>query len=196
MSKGNRSDIYRRVAQLHCDQINQGFLATLGPSFLTLLYDAIDKNKSSVLITKKVDGEIIGFISGGTSLGPIYKQLLHRPFSLFLVLISCFFSISKLMKITEILLIGKKNPILTELPQNELFTLAVDPLFQGNGYADDLFQALCNYFKEVNVKNFKIIVGSDLSRAHSFYLKMGCMVVGEIEVHKGKKSMVYIKQCS
>ena len=44
------SDIYRKVAQLHCDQINQGFLATLGPSFLTLLYDAIDKNKSSVLL--------------------------------------------------------------------------------------------------------------------------------------------------
>tara|TARA_B110000008_G_C16921940_1_gene545110 strand:- start:398 stop:988 length:591 start_codon:yes stop_codon:yes gene_type:complete len=196
MSKRNSSHLYRKVAQLHCDQINQGFLATLGPSFLTLLYEAIDKDESSVLIAKKVDGEIIGFISGGASLRPIFKQLLHRPFSLFLVLISCVFSISKLKKIIEILLIGKKNPILTGLPQHELFTIAVNPLFQGNGCAHDLFDSLCNYFKEINVTNFKIVVGSDLARPHSFYLKMGCIVAGEIEVHKGKKSMVYIKKCS
>ena len=43
--------------------------------------------------------------------------------------------------------------------------------------------------------NFKIVVGGDLARAHAFYLKMGCAVAGEIEVHKGKDSLVYVRQC-
>ena len=196
MSKMNSYAVYQKVAQLHCEQINQGFLATLGPSFLSLLYEAIDKDKSSVLLAKEVDGKVIGFVCGAVSLHPIYKRLLYRPFSLFIALTSCFFSISKLSKIFEIFFIGKNNPILKGLPQHELLTIVVDPAHQGQGHAEDLFASLCNYFNAANVKNFKIIVGLDLARAHAFYLKMGCTVAGEMQVHKGVHSLVYVKQCS
>jgi ribosomal protein S18 acetylase RimI-like enzyme len=196
MTKMYSHVVYQKVAHLHCEHINQGFLATLGPSFLALLYEAIDKDKSSVLIAKEVDGDVVGFVSGAASLRPIYKQLLYRPFSLFVALTSCFFSISKLSKIIEIFFIGKNNPILTGLPRHELLTIVVDPSFQGQGHAEDLFSSLCYYFKAVNVTNFKVVVGGDLARAHAFYLKMGCTVAGEIEVHKGKDSLVYVKQCS
>jgi len=187
--------VYEKVAQLHCENINQSFLATLGPSFLTLLYEAIDKDKSSVLIIKEVNGNVVGFVSGAASLYPIYKQLLYRPFSLFVALTSCFFSVSKLSKIIEILFIGKKNPILEELPRHELLTIVIDPSFQGQGHSEDLFQSLCTYFTAVNVTNFKIVVGSNLARANAFYLKMGCVVAGKIEIHKGYHSLVYVKQC-
>lgn len=196
MNKIYNTDVYRLVAELHCKNINKGFLSTLGTTFLALLYEAIDKDKSSVLITKEVNGEIIGFVSGTASLRPIFKQLLHRPFSLFISLLRCFFSLSKLSKIIEIIFIGKNNPILGELPPYELLTIAVNPPHQGQGHAEDLFESLCNYFKTINVKNFKIVVGRDLSRAHAFYLKMGCNVAGEVEVHKGNNSIVYIKTCS
>ena len=86
--------------------------------------------------------------------------------------------------------------MLGELPPYELLTIAVNPSHQGHGHAEDLFESLCNYFKTINVKNFKIVVGGDLSRAHAFYLKMGCDVAGEIEVHKGNNSIVYIKTCN
>ena len=46
--KLNSSD-YRTVAERHCDYINQGFLATLGVPFLTLICEAIDKDSESVL---------------------------------------------------------------------------------------------------------------------------------------------------
>lgn len=187
---------YHKVARLHCQYINQGFLATLGPSFLALLYEAIDKDKDSVLIVKEVDGDVVGFVSGAASLRPIYIQLLRRPFSLFAALISCFLSVSKLSKVIEILLISKNNPVLTGLPRYELLTIVVDPLHQGQGYAEELFESLCGYFSAINVTSFKIIVGADLARAHAFYVKMGSVVVGEVEVHKGKDSLVYVKQCN
>ena len=72
----------------------------------------------------------------------------------------------------------------------------VDPEYQGQGHAEDLFSSLFTYFKAVNVANLKIVAGGDLARAHAFYLKMGCNVAGEIEVHKGKNSLVYVKHCS
>lgn len=196
ISKMYSHAVYQKVAQLHCEHIDQGFLATLGPSFLSLLYEAIDKDKSSVLIAKEVDGEVIGFVSGAVSLRSIYKQLLYRPFSLFIALTSCLFSISKLWKIFEILFIGKNNPILKGLPRHELLTIVIDPSHQGQGHAEDLFRRLCNHFNDNNVMNFKIVVGLDLARAHAFYLKMGCKVAGEMQVHKGIHSLVYVKQCS
>ena len=99
-------------------------------------------------------------------------------------------------KIIEILLIGNNNPALTGLPRQELLTIVVDPLYQGQKFAENLFESLCSYFKKINVANFKIIVGASLARAHAFYVKMGCTVIGKIEVHKGKGSLVYVKQCS
>ena len=196
MSKIYSSVVYHKVARLHCEHINQGFLATLGPPFLALLYEAIDEGEDSALIVKEVDGNVVGFVSGAASLRPIYKRLLFRPFSLFIALISCFLSLSKLLKIIEILRISKNNPVLKGLPRHELLTIVVDPQYQGQGHAEYLFSSLCSYFKAVNVANFKIVVGGDLARAHAFYLKMGCAVAGEIEVHKGKDSLVYVRQCS
>jgi ribosomal protein S18 acetylase RimI-like enzyme len=196
INKMYKDDVYHKVAQLHCKHINNSFLATLGPSFLTLMYKAIDNDKSSVLIAKEVNGDIVGFVSGAVSLGTIYKRLLYKPFSLFLALMSCLYSVSKLFKIFEIIFLKKNNPILKELPQNELLTIVVDPSHQGQGYAEDLFESLCNHFKAINVLNFKIVVGSELARAHAFYLKMGCTIAGEVEVHKGKNSLVYVKQSS
>ena len=196
MTKMYSHVVYQKVAQLHCEHINQGFLATLGPSFLALLYEAIDQGEDSALIVKEVDGNVVGFVSSAASLRPIYKRLLFRPFSLFISLLSCFLSLSKLLKIIEILRISKNNPVLKGLPRHELLTIVVDPEYQGQGHAEDLFSSLCTYFKAVNVANFKIVVGGDLARAHAFYLKMGCNVAGEIEVHKGKNSLVYVKHCS
>ena len=196
MRKRCSSVVYHKVARLHCEHINHGFLATLGPPFLALLYEAIDQGEDSALIVKEIDGNVVGFVSGAASLRPIYKRLLFRPFSLFISLLSCFLSLSKLLKIIEILRISKNNPVLKGLPRHELLTIVVDPEYQGQGHAEDLFSSLCTYFKAVNVANFKIVVGGDLARAHAFYLKMGCNVAGEIKVHKGKNSLVYVKHCS
>ena len=70
--KLNSSD-YRAIARLHYDHINQGFLATLGVPFLTLLYKAIDKDSESVLLVELVDCSIVGFVTGTSGLGRIYK---------------------------------------------------------------------------------------------------------------------------
>ncbi len=193
--KLNSSD-YRTVASLHCDNINQGFLATLGVPFLTLLYEAIDKDSESVLLVERVDRRVVGFVTGTCGLGRIYKQLLLKPLRLIYSLKSCILSPSKMHKILEVLLISKGSNISADLPKQELLSIVVNPAYQGGGHAENLFKALCFHFREEGAGSFRIVVGSNLDRAHAFYKKMGSIPVKEIQVHKGADSVVYVKELS
>ncbi len=193
--KLNSSD-YRAIASLHCDHVNQGFLATLGVPFLTLLYEAIDKDSESVLLVERVDRSVVGFVSGTRGLARIYKQLLFKPLRLIYSLKSCLLSPSKMYKIIEVLLISKGSKISADLPKQELLSIVVNPAYQGRGYAENLFKALCAHFSAEGVRSFRIVVGSNLHRAHAFYTKMGSIPVKEIQVHKGADSVVYVKELS
>ena len=193
LHKPNSSE-YKVIARLHFEHINQGFLATLGVPFLTLLYEAIDKNSESVLLVERVDQRVVGFVTGARGLGKIYKQLLLKPFRLIIALKSCFLSPSKIYKIIELLLISKNNNVSSDLPKQELLSIVVDPSYQGGGHAENLFNALSSYFKEQGVRSFSIVVGKSLDRAHAFYKKMGSIPITEIQVHKGNNSVVYVKE--
>ena len=187
---------YIAVAELHCCNINQGFLATLGVPFLTLLYEAIDKDSESVLLVERVDHRIVGFVTGTHGLRRIYKQLLLKPFRLIYSLKSCILSPSKMYKILEVFLISKGTNISADLPKQELLSIVVNPAYQGGGHAENLFKALCSHFRAEGASSFRIIVGSNLDRAHAFYTKMGSIPVEEIQVHKGADSVVYVKKLS
>lgn len=191
--KLNSSD-YRIVASLHCDHINQGFLATLGVPFLSLLYEAIDKDSESVLLVERVELKIVGFVTGTRGLGRIYKQLLLKPIRLIYSLKACILSPSKMYKILEVLLISKGTNISADLPKQELLSIVVNPAYQGGGHAENLFKALCSHFGAEGASSFRIVVGSNLDRAHAFYTKMGSIPVEEIQVHKGANSVVYVKE--
>ena len=102
-------NIYHQVANMHCKHIDSGFLSTLGITFLTIMYEAIDKDKDSVLIVKTNNEKVIGYVAGTSGLGNIYLNLLKKPFSLFMALAPSLFSYTKIKKIIEILLINKKN---------------------------------------------------------------------------------------
>ena len=191
--KLNISD-YRIVASLHCEHINQGFLATLGVPFLTLLYEAIDKDSKSILLVERLDHDIVGFVTGTCGLRRIYKQLLLKPLRLIYSLKSCILSPSKMYKIIEVLLISKNSDISSDLPKQELLSIVVNPDYQGEGHAEYLFKALCSHFREEGASSFRIVVGSNLDRAHAFYTKMGSIPVKEVQVHKGADSVVYVKE--
>ena len=191
--KLNSSD-YRAIAGLHCDHINQGFLATLGVPFLTLLYEAIDKDSESVLLVERVDRRVVGFVTGTRGLGRIYKQLLLKPLRLIYSLKSCLLSPSKMYKIIEVLLISKDSNISSDLPKQELLSIVINPAYQGGGHAENLFKALCAHFRAEGASSFSIVVGSNLDRAHAFYTKMGSIPVKKVQVHKGADSVVYVKE--
>src|SRR5580704_16618563 len=58
-----------RVADLHEEEINEGFLASLGPRFLRRLYARIVESPHGFLLVAcdPGPGSVIGFVAGATS---------------------------------------------------------------------------------------------------------------------------------
>src|SRR5690625_4140065 len=104
----NRDRRYREVAELHVRCLDQGFLATLGVRFLALMYEAMDRADTVTLITEEREGRLVGFITGGTGMGPIYKRMLRSPVRLGLALAPALVRPAKVRRILEILRYSSK----------------------------------------------------------------------------------------
>lgn len=185
---------YWQVAALHAGNIDQGFLATLGVPFLALMYRAIDEAVDSVLLTEERDGRVVGFVSGSLGMGPIYRRMLRRPYALAWVLWPSLLRPARVRRIFDILRYGKQNDDSVALPEAELLSIVVDPAARGSGVAERLYRRLEDHFRERGIPAFRITVGDALAPAHRFYLRVGAVPAGRIEVHAGEGSVVYVQR--
>ena len=191
----DRQLVYRRVAQLHAENINQGFLSSLGLSFLALMYQAIDESPASTLILVRENEQVVGFVSGTLGMGLVYRQLLYHWPRLLIALAPSLLIPRRLWRMIEILRYSRGNSNHEpKLPVAELLSIVVDPVFRGRRYADRLYHQLTDFFASRGEHEFKIIVGAALAPAHRFYQRMGAHPTAEIEVHQGMRSIVYVQR--
>jgi GNAT superfamily N-acetyltransferase len=168
-------------------------------NFLALLYEAIDLSEDAVLIVEFGQGSVQGFVSGATSLAPIYKTLLRRPISLISTLWPILLSPIKLWRVLELLTHtfrrSHKEPESTarKLPAFELISIAVSPSARGTGVALRLYEGLKEAAKERGFDAFKIIVGEQLGGSQRFYTRMGAVLVGKTSVHGNAVSIIYVQ---
>jgi ribosomal protein S18 acetylase RimI-like enzyme len=188
----NAADRYRQVAALHARCLDRSFLATLGEGFLARMYRAIDEAPGAIFLTEERGGRVVGFITGGTGMGPIYRRMMRRPVGLGMALMPAFLSPSRLRRIVEILRYSNQSGLPAGTPDAELLSLAVAPEWRGRAIADALYDRLLQGFQQQGVVAFRIIVGAALAPAHRFYQRMGAQPVGDLEVHAGESSTVYV----
>jgi len=67
-----------QVAALHIQCISTGFISSMGIDFVTSLYDAIVKSKSSLGVVAVKNGKVIGFVAFTTNLNKLYKSIIRR----------------------------------------------------------------------------------------------------------------------
>lgn len=180
---------YRAVARLHVQNLDQSFLATLGEGFLTELYRAMDKADDCTLIVERIDGDVVGFVTGGRAMGPIYKAMIPRVLIWGWGLSLRLLSPKRLKRVLDILRYDGGDGF-ADIPA-ELFSIAVAPSARGKGVAPRLYARLIEHFTQQDIPAFRIIVGGDLAPAHGFYKKMGAILVGDIALHAGEVSKVY-----
>ncbi len=192
MNTEEAKDIHiENVACLHREYIKSGFLSSLGLPFLALMYRSMSDSNNTFCIVAKDKNKIIGFASGAISVGAFYKDFLRRNFiKASLVLLPRVFNIRFVKKIFETLFYPARKE--QNLPKAELLSIVVDEKYRGKGIAQQLFVKLEEEFRNKNIKQFKVVVGSKLIAACKFYEKMGGFFYSEIEVHKGEKSRVYV----
>ena len=190
----NKKQIYQDAASLHIASIPSGFLPTLGLKFLSLMYRCIDEAASTILITKYNDDQLVGFVTGSVGASSLYRSMLSHPFVLVFALFPVVFRIKKVRKIFSILS-HSSGSVRASYPAPELLTICVNSSFRRQGIADELYFKLCNDFKSKSVNEFVIIVGKALD-ANQFYINQGASIVGELQVHAGTDSNVFIQRVS
>jgi len=182
---------YRKVAHMHATCISGGFLSALGERFLTLLYEAIDADKNSILIVEKSGGDLIGFVAGGRGMKSIYRRLMISFPRLFISLLPAIIDLKRLRKMYDLFCFGRREKPLTGCPNAELLSIAVLEKARGRGVAGKLYESLGERFFEEGETAFCIVVGESLAPAHRFYEKMGAVSLSQISVHKGQSSILY-----
>lgn len=187
----DRKELYRAVARIHAACINQGFLASLGERFLSLLYESIDSESSSVLLVKQEGGVVLGFVAGGCGMGPVYRQMLRRWPRLLIALSSALLNPMSVKRIIEIIWFSRRGKPVPECPKAELFSIAVQDDARGRGIAEFLYRDLAQWFSGQGGKSFCIVVGEGLAPAHRFYRRMGAFPMAEICVHQDNVSILY-----
>lgn len=188
----NINQKYIDVANLHIDSIKTGFLPSLGVRFLALMYRCIDEADFSILIVNYKDDQLVGFVSGTNGTSNLYRAMIYYPIELFLALLPVILNFKKIKKIINILnhMSGSER---ANYPSAELLTICVHKNYRRQGVANDLYSKLCGYFCSEMISEFVIIVGQSLE-ANVFYKNKGATISGEIQVHKGTNSNVFIQR--
>lgn len=182
-----------QIAELHKTNIQTGFISSLGSLFLEILYKSMIASKSAFCIVAEEDGKIVGFISGAISVGGFYKDFLRKNFlKANTILLPKLLNPNFVRKIFEAIFYPVRKD--SALPYAELLSIVVDKNYRNKGEAQKLFEELVKEFRKHNIKQFKVVVGSNLKAACNFYEKMNGILHSEIEVHKGEKSKVYVWQ--
>ncbi len=179
------------LASLHKKGLPPGFLSQLGPRFLAYLYKSIAASHYGiVLVAVEPSGRIIGFVSGATDIGKIYRQIaLRRGWLMIWLLLRFVFSVSMCRRILETILYPCR--VEREHPKAELLSIVVDPCLHGSGVAGKLVRGLVQEFERRGCMAFKVLVNAQLDRANAFYRKEGFRLVDQVQSH-GSPSNIYL----
>jgi ribosomal protein S18 acetylase RimI-like enzyme len=183
--------IFKQVALIHEAEISEGFLSTLGTTFLARMYKSLALSPHSFLLIAQENENVVGFICGGFDTGKAMKQFMFAQglFVIFLILPKVL-SIKSVKKIFETIFYPKKQ-LDTVLPDAEILNFCVDRNAQRKGIGKMLFNALCERFRNAGVHAMKIVTGESQKKAQAFYESLSARKVAELEVHKGTKSYIY-----
>jgi hypothetical protein len=92
-----------KIAELHISNIDYGFISSLGVDFLVLVYEAMNHCDECFLLAEFEGNQLVGFVSGGESLVPIYKRLMSEPVKLLFSLIPHCLNATKLVGLYNII---------------------------------------------------------------------------------------------
>jgi ribosomal protein S18 acetylase RimI-like enzyme len=182
----------RRVAELHADRISEGFLSTLGPTFLRRLYRRAVRSPDAfvlVAIDDAPDGApVVGFVAGAHDLQRFYRSFLVRD-GLVVAAVAAPRLIRSFRRVLETLRYPASSD---ELPRAEVLAVAVDRGCTGRGIGHRLVGAATNEFRAHGVPAVKVVAGSANQPALRLYEGCGFARRRTIAVHGDAPSEVLV----
>jgi len=183
----------QQVAALHIQCISTGFISSMGIDFVTSLYEAIVRSKSSFGVVAVRNEKVLGFAAFTTNINTLYKSIVWKKglkFALLLAGHMC--SPTRLKRMFETLFYPAriKNK---DLPSAELLSIAVAGEEQRKGLAGELIERGFRHCRKTGVDKVKVLIGADNKAGNKLYLKSGFEPAGQI-INHGLPSNVYVAQ--
>jgi ribosomal protein S18 acetylase RimI-like enzyme len=176
------------VAGLHADRISGGFLSSLGPRFLTLLYRRIAVSPSSILLVAERGGAVVGFVAATTSTRDLYKDFLrHDAFAAAVAALPAALRAPK--PLWETLRYGASEH---DLPPAEVLSIAVAEEETGHGVGGSLLAAALHDLSERGVPRARVVSAAVNTAAIAMYERAGFKRHSRTEVHAGVAQEVLV----
>ena len=174
------------AARLHAGQISEGFLSSLGPRFLTLLYRRIVVWPGSFLVVADEDGVVVGHAAATEDVGGLYRQFLLRDG----VLAGVLAAPNLLRQWRTVLETARYPSSHDDLPAAELLAVAVDAGSRGRGVGRALVLAANEELGRRGVDDARVVVAASNAPALGLYRSSGFRPSTTIEVHADTRSQV------
>jgi glycosyltransferase involved in cell wall biosynthesis/ribosomal protein S18 acetylase RimI-like enzyme len=184
-----RSDI-ASIARLHAEMIDTGFLASLGPSFLKLLYRALSQTERGTLLVAESSGAVVGFIAGVDDTSAFYREFMRSHFiAASLRLLPALIRPATWAKVWETLRYGSgaRNGVAAEL-----LSVAIAPNARGRGLGARLVNGLLDDAATKRLSSMKVVVGATNESAIRLYKRCGFGEARMMQVHRGVESLEMI----
>lgn len=177
------------MAGLHRSAIASGFLSSLGPGFLGILYRAIIADSGSVALVAEDDSGPIGFVAGTSNTGAFYRRFVrrHGP-SATMAAASSLVRPSNLRLAVETLLYGSGD----DSQRAELLSMATVPERRRRGVGARLGEEFLARMSSGGSSQVAVVVGSANRTAIGAYERMGFQRQSTVEVHRGERSELLV----
>ena len=183
---GTQADA-RAAASLHGGQIDEGFLASLGPRFLARLYRRVVLFDGSFLLMADTPASQGGFIAGALDVGAFYKSFLVHDGA-----VAAIAAAPRLVRAwpraLETLRHGSSGN--AETGAAELLSIAVDPGSRGRGTGALLVNGFIDEARRRGATAAQVVVGANNRSAISLYARSGFEQVDDFELHPGTRSLL------
>ncbi|MGH9019021.1 MAG: GNAT family N-acetyltransferase [Acidimicrobiales bacterium] len=180
------------AAHLHADAIAEGFLAALGPRFLTRLYRRIVLSDDAFLLVAESGGRRVGFIAGALDLGALYRRFLVRD-----GIGATLTSLGPLLRSWRLALETLRHGTgagagagADSTEAAELLSVAVDPRWRGRHVGSRLVEAFLEELDGRGVGRAQVVVGADNAAAVGLYRAHGFGGDRSFELHRGTTSLL------
>jgi ribosomal protein S18 acetylase RimI-like enzyme len=184
----------RFAAQLHASEIPEGFLAGLGPAFLTRLYRRVAASPEEFLLVARADGPI-GFLAGTEDTRRLYRRFMARD-GLRAGAAAAPHLLRSWRRTMETLRYGVGRsagpPGAVPLPPAELLSMAVLPAWRGRGVGRALVMGFVSELSRRQIGAGRVVVGSDNASAVALYRACGFRDAAGFEMHAGRRSEILI----
>jgi glycosyltransferase involved in cell wall biosynthesis/ribosomal protein S18 acetylase RimI-like enzyme len=188
-----RPDDASAMARIHREALPGAFLPSLGDRFLRRLYRALAADPEAVAVVADDGAGVVGFATGVPSVRRFYRRFLVRHGIPAAVAVAPRLARpSVVRRLRETAAYPQRSD---RLPDAELLSIAVTPGQTSRGTGRALADATISALAERGATEVKVVVGADNEGANRFYSQVGFRPLGDIAVHDGATSNVWVISC-